>query len=49
MQVNTSKHKKLYGIDYMGKVGDTLKYFQGCPADFSVKTCVFVPHTELQT
>lgn len=27
------------GIVYMGKVGDTLKYFQGCSADFSVKMC----------
>lgn len=48
VQVNPSKHTKWYGIAYKGKVGDTFKCLWGCPADFTVKTCVSVPRVELQ-
>lgn len=48
MKVNPGKHKKWCGIAYKGKVGDTFKCLQGCPADFAVKTCGFVPRVESQ-
>lgn len=49
MQVNPSKHTKQDGIAYKGKVGDIFKCLQGCPADFTVKTCGLVPCVESQT
>lgn len=48
MQENTGKCKKWDGILYKGKGGDTLRCLQICPAEFTLKTCGFVPCVESQ-